>query len=384
MDKNTTRIKQYTENDSNLYFALELGGPNWKLAFSIGLGQNPRLRTIPPRDLEALFREIAAAKKRFHVSESARVFSCYEAGRDGFWLHRCLVSKGIENLIVDSASIEVNRRKRRAKTDRLDAQKLVSMLMRHQGGERKVWSIVHVPTVEEEDRRQMHREREGLKKEIDRTKNRIRGLLATEGIRLEPRMNLSEEKLAAMRIKGSRSPLPARLRSRLKREWEHVIFLKSQLASLEKERREEVQRGEDPDLNKIKRMQTLKGIGEQSSWPVVREFFGWRTFKNRGEVGSLAGLTGTPHDSGDEKRDQGISKAGNRHIRGVMIEIAWSWIRYQPKSALTQWFINRFASGGKVARKIGIVAVARRLLIALWEFIEMGVIPEGAELKANA
>jgi len=384
VNKKTTRKQQYTETISNLYLAFELGAPKWKLAFSTGLGQKPRLRNINIRDLKALEKEIAAAKKRFHLPTEARVLSCYEAGRDGFWLDRFLTSIGIENSVVDSSSIEVNRRKRRAKTDRLDAEKLVQMLIRfHFLGDRKVWSVVCVPSPEEEDRRQMHRERYALKKERNRTMNRIRGLLATQGIRLGSGISLTDRELASIRLWDG-SFLPGRLRNRLKREWEHVTFLKNQLAELEREQSDEMRRAEEPDLEKIKGLQTLRGIGGISSWVLVREFFGWRKFNNRKEVGSLAGYTGTPYDSGTGKKEQGISKAGNRHIRNVAVELAWSWIRFQPDSVITQWFNKRFANAGKRGRKVGIVAVARRLLIALWRFLEWGVIPDGAELKATA
>ena len=384
MNKKTTRKQQYTETTTNLYLAFELGAPKWKLAFSIGLGQKPRLRNINQRDLVALQKEIGAAKKRFHLPADTAVLSCYEAGRDGFWLHRHLTSIGVENSVVDSSSIEVNRRKRRAKTDRLDAEKLVQMLIRfHFLEDRKVWSVVCVPSPEAEDRRQMHRERYALKKERDRAMNRIRGLLATEGIRFSGTMNLTDERLASIRLWDG-SCLPTRLRNRLKREWEHVMFLKNQLAALEQERRNEMKQAEEPDVEKIKALQILRGIGDVGSWVIVREFFGWRKFRNRKEVGSLAGYTGTPYDSGTGKKEQGISKAGNRYIRRVMVELSWSWLRFQPDSALTQWFNERFADGGKKARKVGIVAVARKLLIALWRFLEWGVIPDGAQLKAKA
>lgn len=383
MNKKTTRKQQYNGMDSDLYLAFELGAPKWKLAFTVGLGQKPRIRNIPIHDRKALEKEIAAAKKRFHLTEDVRVVSCYEAGRDGFWLHRYLTSIGVENLVVDSSSIEVNRRKRRAKTDRLDAEKLVEMLIRyHFFGHKKIWSIVRVPSVEAEDRRQLHRERQALKKEKDRTMNRIRGLLATQGIRLGPRISLREKQLASLRLWDG-SLLPGRLRNRLKREWEHMMFLKNQIATVEKERRDEIRRSEEPDVEKILMLRKLKGIGDVSSWVMVREYFGWRKFNNRKEVGSLSGLTGTPYDSGKGKREQGISKAGNRRVRSVAVELAWSWIRYQPGSKLTQWFMRRFAEGGKRARKVGIVGVARQLLIALWRFLQWGVIPDGAELKAT-
>jgi transposase len=383
VNKKTTRTKKYTETPAYLYVAFELGSPNWKLAFTTGLGQEPRMRTIEARNTETIKREIEAAKKRFKLSEQALVVSCYEAGRDGFWLHRYLIANGIENLVVDSSSIEVNRRKRRAKTDRLDAKKLSKMLVRfHSHGEEDIWKIVRVPSPEDEDRRQIHREKKALEKEIQRTINRIRGLLAAQGVRLNGSLKLSDDRIAAIRL-WDKSPLPEKLKRRISRNWEQVVFLKKQLAEIKDQRREEMSRGEEPDIEKIKRLRSLKSIGEESSWVMVREFFGWRKFNNGGEVGSLAGLTGTPFDSGAQKREQGISKAGNRHIRGVAIELAWSWMRFQPNSILTKWFNERFASGGKVARKIGIVAVARKLLIALWEFVQMGVIPEGAEFKAT-
>ncbi len=384
MNKKTTRREQYSGTDGDLYLAFELGSPNWILGFSVGMGQKPRRRAIAARDLQALQKEIVAAKKRFHLQEDARVLSCYEAGRDGFWLHRHLVCIGVDNIIVDSASIEVNRRRRRAKTDRLDVEKLLRMLIRfHLHGEKKIWSVVRVPSVEEEDRRQLHRERQAIKKEKDRTMNRIRGLLATQGIKIKPRQELTADRLAQIRT-YSGSGLPERIRNRIQREWEHVAFLKNQLAAVEKERRMELRQGAEPDVEKIKALRKLKGIGDVGSWVIVREFFGWRKFRNRKEVGSLAGLTATPFNSGEGKKEQGISKAGSRHVRAIAIELAWTWTQFQPRSALTQWFMKRFAKGGTRSRKVGIVALARRLLITLWKFLETGVIPEGAELKANA
>ncbi len=383
MNKKTTRVRQYSETQPTLYLALELGGPDWSLAFSIGLGQKARRRTIKAADLAGLKKELAAAKKRFDLPITSRVVSCYEAGRDGFWLHRYLIASGIENLVVDSSSIEVNRRRRRAKTDRLDAESLVRLLLRYDSlGERKVWSVVRVPSPEEEDRRQMHRERFALKKEKDRTNNQIKGLLATQGIRLSSK-DLSEKRLEAVRLWDG-SPLPARLKLRLKRELALLVFLKEQMAALEGERKEELSRGEEPDLEKVEALQKLRGLGPTGSWVLVREFFGWRKFNNRKEVASLAGLTSTPFKSGKMEREQGISKAGNRRIRAVAIELAWSWTRFQPRSALTLWFRERFACAGKKARKVGIVALARRLLIELWRYLETGALPQGAELKQAA
>jgi transposase len=383
MTKKTTRGNQYTENQETLFLALELGATKWGLGFSTGLGQKPRRRTIESGQTEVLQAEIESAKKRFGLSRSAHVKNCYEAGRDGFWLHRYLTSVGIQNVIVDSSSIEVNRRKRRAKTDKMDVGKLLLMLIRYHYGEEKIWSVVRVPSAEEEDRRQLHRELRAARKEKTRTTNRIKGLLASQGIRITRGMNLEHKQLDAIRLWDGAS-LGERLKSRLRREWEHVLFLKKQIAEIEATRRKEVKERKEPDLGKIGQLMKLQGVGPESSWIMVRELFGWRKFRNRREVASLIGVTPTPYDSGHTKHEQGISKAGNRHVRAIAIELAWSWLRYQPKSRITIWFMKRFAEGGTRARKVGIVALARRLVIELWRYLEWGVLPEGAQLKAHA
>jgi len=197
-------------------------------------------------------------------------------------------------------------------------------------------------------------------------------------------MELSKGRLDSIRLWNG-SPLAHALKSRLQREWRHVLFLKRQILDLEVERRRALQQQNSAtDVAKVRQLTLLRAVGPNSSWVLVREFFGWRKFKNRREVGSLSGLTPTPYDSGDTRREQGISKSGNRHVRGVAIELAWSWLRHQPDSKLSRWFMERFASAGTRARKIGIVGLARRLLIDLWRFLETGVIPEGAELKVPA
>ena len=382
MTKKATRNTKYSENQPVLFLALELGASKWELAFSTGFGQKPRRLSIGGGDTAAFETEIVQAKKRFGLSKATPVVSCYEAGRDGFWVHRYLINAGIENVIVDSSSIEVNRKKRRAKTDKLDAAKLLLMLMRYHYGEHKVWGVVRVPSPEEEDRRQLHRELRTAKKEKTRTTNRIKGLLATQGIRIRGRMDLSKERLDAIRLWNG-TGLGEGLKNRLRREWQHVEFLKEQIKELEGTRRSQVKEGKEPDLGKIEQLANLQGIGPESSWVTVRELFGWRRFRNGREVGSLLGLTPTPFKSGDSTAEQGISKAGNRHVRAIAIEMAWSWVRYQPQSKLTRWFMKRFWEGGKRSRKVGIVALARRLMIALWRYLEGGVIPEGALLKAE-
>jgi transposase len=376
--KGTTYDRQYS-TVGRLYLAFELGNREWKLGFSVGIGQRPRRRKIEAGDLAALSWEIGQAKKRFGLPERAEVLSCYEAGRDGFWLHRYLVASGVENLVVDSASIEVNRRAKRAKTDRLDVGKLVTMLIRHHSGEKKVWSVVHVPSVEAEDKRHLHRELATLKQDRTRHSNRIQGLLVGQGVRLTVRGDFLE-RLEGVRLWDG-SPVQPGLRSRLEREYAGWQFVDGQIQELEAERAELLRTSTDPSVEQVRQLLRLQGIGENSAWLFVMEFFGWRDFRNRREVGSLAGLTATPYQSGDESRDQGISQAGNCWVRAMATEISWGWLRFQPQSELSRWFQQRFGGGSKRIRKIGIVALARKLLIALWRYLEYGEIPAGAQLK---
>jgi transposase len=368
-----------TTSERVLFMAFELSEKTWKLGFTTGPGHQPRERPVAARHQARLLQEIAQAKRRFGLPETAPVVSCYEAGREGFWLHRFLQAQGITNHVVDSSSIEVNRRKRRAKSDALDVRKLLSMLIRYEHGERDVWRVVHVPSVEAEDKRQLHRDLETLKQERASTTTRIKGLLSSQGIRLTS-LSKFPEQLEALRLWDG-SPLPSGLRRRLLRVYAHHEFLSQQISELEAERRTQLQSAQDASIEKVRQLMSLRGIGINGAWLLVMEFFSWRDFKNRREVGGLAGLTPTPYQSGASAREQGITKSGNRHIRWMTTELAWSWLRYQPESALSCWFRERFGGGGKRLRRIGIVAVARKLLIALWRFLETGVIPEGAELK---
>jgi transposase len=379
-----TRTSKYTSTASEvaqvLYVAFELGVDEWKLGFTKDLGTKPRVRVVSARDLKQLAREITAAKQWFALPATAMVRSCYEAGRDGFWLHRHLVAEGIDNRVVDSASIEVNRRQRRAKSDGLDARKLLTMLLRYDAGEKKVWSVVRVPTVEEEDRRQLHRELRTVKQERTRVVNRMQGLLASQGMRFPKGRNMTEL-LEAMRLWDG-TPLPAGLHARLNREWEHAQFLHAKILELERQRSRAIKHDRGDVIDKVRQLLRLRAIGETGAWVYVYEFFGWRQFNNRKEVGAAAGLVPTPYQSGDGQQELGISKAGNRHIRAIAIEMAWAWLRYQPRSRLSRWFEERFSRGGPRARKVGIVALARKLLIDLWRFLRDGTVPEGALLKA--
>lgn len=374
----TARPEEYT-SDSVMFMAFELSAGKWKVGTTAGICQKPRERSIDAGDLERVLEEISKAKKRFGLPAGARVVSCYEAGRDGFWIHRWLESQGIENVVIDPASVHVDRRKKKAKTDRLDLGKLLRTLIRWNGGEAKAWSVAQVPSVKDEDDRQLHRELQTLKNESTRHINRIKSLLISQGVKLPIRKDFIEL-LQQCRVWDG-SPLPERLVRRLEREYRRLEIVRQQILQLEVERREALKVSTDEKIEKVRQMRRLRGIGINSSWLFVMEFFGWRKFENRRQVGSLAGLTPTPHESGAMSRELGIDKAGNARIRTMAIEIAWSWLRFQPRSELSLWFERRFGNGGKRARRIGIVALARRLLVALWRFVDQGVAPAGAILS---
>lgn len=377
----TTHIKEYTANQPHLYMAFELSQTKWLLGFTIGFGQRPRLRSIAARDLAALPNEIHLARERFGLGEETPVISCYEAGRDGFWLHRYLSSIGISNLVVDSASIEVNRRAKQAKTDKLDLDKLLTMLMRYEAGEKKVWQVVHVPSPEVEDHRHLHRELADLKAQRTQHTNRIKGYLSNQGVCLEVRDSFSE--LVKHQRLWNGEPLPPGLQARLRCEYQRFQLVQQQIKALEVERRNMLRHSPQPEMEQVRRLLRLRGIGINCAWLYVMEFFCWRAFRNRREVGALAGLTPMPHRSGEEDHELGISKVGNRHIRAMAIEIAWIWLRYQPNSELSRWYQRRFGKGSKRLHKIGIVALARKLLIAIWRYLEFGTVPTGAVLKSS-
>ena len=306
-----------------LFMALELREKTWKLGCTTGHGQQPRERTIAARLMTRLLQEVAQAKQRFGLPEAAPVVSCYEAGREGFWLHRFLQAQGITNAVVDSSAIAVNRRQRRAKSDGLDVRKLVSMLMRYEHGERDVWRVVHVPSVEAEDQRHLHRDLETLQQERASTTTRIKGLRSSQGIRLAS-LSTFPAQLEGLRLWDG-SPLPSGLRRRLWRVYAHYQCLSDQIAEVDAERRALLHSSQEASIEKVRQLMQLQGIGINGSWLLVMEFFGWRALKNRREVGGLAGLTPTPYHSGDSARDQGITKSGNRHVRWMTMELAWSW-----------------------------------------------------------
>jgi transposase len=248
----TTHVHQETACTPTLFLAFELGVNTWKLGFTTGAAQRPRERPVPAGACQTVLEEIRRAKSRFGLPEEARVVSGYEAGRDGFWLHRFFVSQGVENIVVDSASIEVNRRYRRAKTDRLDVHRLLTMLLRHVAGEKKVWSVVRVPSVADEDRRQLHRELVTTKRDRTRVINRIKGLLAGYGIRMALHGDVETELEEVRQWDGT--PLPAALRARLKREWQKVQHLTEHIGSLEAERRAGLRTSEERGMEQVRQL----------------------------------------------------------------------------------------------------------------------------------
>jgi transposase len=374
MDAPNTALRgQDTTIVGRLYVAFESGDRSWKLSLGDGV-RAPSRCTVAAGDTAAVQTAIAKARVRCHLASDAPVRSCYEAGRDGFWLHRWLSGQGIANLVVDPASIEVNRRARRAKTDRLDSDKLLSMLMRYYGGERRVWAVARIPTPEQEDERRVHRELERLRQERTAHSNRIRSLLVLHNLRVE---RIGGRAWAHWWAQQTGQLLPG-LRAEIEREFERLSLVAGQIRTLEALQARQVRSGAQPAIAVLSR---LAGIGTGSAWTLVKELFGWRQFHNRREVAGCLGLAPAPYSSGTSEVEQGISKAGNKRARWLMVELAWSWLRFQPASQLSQWFDERFAGGGKRMRRIGIVALARRLSIALWRYLEHGEIPFGATLK---
>ena len=373
----STAMTRMDQSTKTLYVAFELGEKEWKLAMSPGLEVRPRLRSLRARRTAQLLEILEKERQRFGAEQ---VVSCYEAGRDGFWLDRFLHAHDIDNRIVDSASIEVRRRSRRIKTDRLDAQKLLTMLHREALGERDLWSVVHVPCAADEDARSLQREYRTLVKERSRSSNRIKGLLASQGL-VAPRIDRHFPDWLASAQLWDGARVPSGIRARVEREFARWRFTHDQVLALEKERRDRTKDETDRSLEKVRALYAVKGIGLGAAWTWGLEFFTWRNFRNGKQVGALAGLAPTPYQSGDSEHELGISRAGNRWVRGLAIEIAWGWLRHQPDSALTHWYNERFARGGPRARKVGIVALARKLLVALWRYVETGALPEGAVLK---
>jgi transposase len=359
--------------------AVELGQQWWKVGFTTGSERRPWVRRIAAGALDTLTREVASAKQRFGVVSTASVQSCYEAGRDGFWLHRWLVAQGIANRVVDSSSIEVSRRARRAKTDRLDLHGLLTSLDRAVRGDTRVWHVVHVPTVADEDARQLHRSLATLQTDRTRLINRLKGVMAAIGLRL-PVTRTFEQQLATARLVDG-TPAPPGAVARLRQVCGQLRFVEQQLAEGQMTRTALPLTSAAATDRSVARLQQLRAVGPVGAWTLSTEIFGWRAIRNGRQLGALVGLVSAPYDSGDSHQDQGITHAGNATVRTLMVQLARGWVRYQPTSVLTHWYHRRFGGRGPRAERIGIVAVARRLLIALWRYVDTGVVPAGAVLK---
>jgi transposase len=379
MMQTMTRGSEFSVVTAHLLVAFELGQRWWHVGFTTGLGQRPRRRRIAAGDLQTLGIELQRAKGRFGVPADAPVISCYEAGRDGFWLHRYLTAHAVTNYVIDSASIEVNRRARRSKTDQLDLGGLLNLLARYVAGDRRCWRVVRVPSVAAEDARQLHRTLETLQGDRTRLINRLTSVLATLGVRLRVTADFLRQVEAARLWDGT--PIPAGARDRLRRDWQQLQGIAAQIKAGQAARTALRVEVDTPTGRYVAGLQTLRAIGPTGAWVLATEIFGWRDIRNGRQLGALVGLVPARYDSGTMRRDLGITRAGNAHVRRVMVQLAWGWLRYQPTSALSQWYQQRFGGGGPRVRRVGIVALARKLLVAVWRYIDAGVVPEGALLK---
>jgi transposase len=369
---------------ATVHVVFELSKAKWHLSVLLPGSEKPSRYTIAGGDVTALASLLARCRAQADRSgKPVRVLSCYEAGLDGHWLHRWLSGQGVISYEVDPSSIEVNRRARRAKTDRIDLDKLMRTFLAYLRGEPQVCSMVHVPTVADEDRKRRTRERERLLKERTAHSNRIKGLLQGQGIRdvfpLKPGFIAS---LDALRT-GDGHLLAPRLKAEIVREHERLCLVAQQLRGLEATSKAEL-RAAAPGSTEAEIMQLidLKSIGPVGAQELVNEVF-YRSFDNRRQVGSYIGLTGTPYNSGDSRREQGISKAGNRRARKLAIELAWLWLRHQPDSELSRWYRQRVGDMTGRVKRITIVALARKLMVALWRYLTAGVVPTGAVLRPS-
>ncbi|MBM9595084.1 IS110 family RNA-guided transposase [Roseitranquillus sediminis] len=369
---------------STCYAAIDLSKARWVVAVLAPEDDEMRLYRLDGFDVAGLVDVLNAARVQgADDSMRRRVVCCFETGYDGFWLQRTLEAHGIETLVVDPGSFLVNRRARPAKTDRIDAVRMVEMLRRYDAGDRSVFSTVRIPSVAEEDSKRIHRERIRLMREKTGHINRIRALLALQGVRIaNPAGKKWRRKLEGLRTADGR-PFPQQLMREIVRSFERLEMVCEMASALERERDELLAETDLPGREKAHLLERLRGIGRHSALLLASEVY-VRSFRNRRHLASYLGLTPSPHASGDVERCQGISKAGNRQARTLSIELAWSWLRYQPRSALAQWFRAHTGAQGAGRRKAAIVALARKLVIALWRYVETGLVPSGAVMKAEA
>lgn len=372
-------------SENTVYVAIELSFSSWLVAARLPGTERSRLHRIEAGNTLALLALMAELRSRASTKrgEAVEVACCFEAGRDGFWLHRVLTAHGIAAYVLEPTSILVNRRARRAKTDRLDAEGMLRVLATWLGGDRQVCSMVRVPTPDEEDAKRPHRERQHLVQERLRLENRIEGLLFTQGIRKRPSLRSWEREMAELRTGDGRA-LPPLLRAELERLRRRLVLVLELIRELEAERDSAMIAAADDDVTqKITALQRIRGIGANFAAVLVREVF-YRSFANRRQLASYVGIVPMPYQSGGVDRDRSISRMGNPRARTSMIQLAWLWLRSQPDSALATWFRERVGALQGRTRRIAIVAVARKLLIALWHYVETGVIPESIAVRAEA
>ena len=380
-----TEQAQAARDGAVVFVAMELSKATWLLAAQASPSGKTSSHKLDGGDivgLLALLRRLQAREQRASGNE-VQVVVGYEAGYDGFWLQRRLAANEITCWVMDPGSLQVDRRARRAKTDRLDAAMLLRALMAWCRGDRTACHMVQVPSVEREDARRTHRERQRLIAERVQHVNRVKGLLATQGIYMfQPLRRDRWARLEELRT-GDGHELPARLHREIEREFRRLELVLEQIEASEAERDAAVAAPapDDVDAAKVAQLSKLGGIGTELATVLVREAL-YRPFTNRKEVAAYAGLTPSPYASGDRHREQGISKAGNPLLRKAMVELAWLWLRYQPDSVLARWFNERVGAVRGRIRKITAVALARKLLVALWRYVTTGLVPEGARLKA--
>jgi transposase len=366
------------ELSGELYMAMELSNRRWRLGFSNRI--KTRQKSVEARDLKGVLKQIKLAKEKLGLAADARVVICFEAGRDGHWIHRWLSQAGFKVLEIDSSSIETAQGRKHVKTDRVDVEKLLDLLMRYWHGYRRAFAVVRVPSKEAEASMRLNREADHLVKERTRVKNRLTSLLVLQGLTKVPLGKGFETWLGSVQLWDGEG-LSQELTAELLRLYERYQLLGAQSKEVEKAYQEELRTGTSRVAEQRRQLQQLKSIGPRFSRTLSAEMFSWRQFANTKQVGGMSGLVPTPNQSGDSARQRGISKTSASRLRATAIEMSWLWLRWQPDSELSLWFNRRFAQGGKRMRRVGIVAVARKLLIALWKYLEHGEIPKGAVMS---
>jgi len=367
-----------------IFVSMELSRSTWLItSLSPGGGEKMSKHSVPAGDVCTLLTRFSVLKQKAfaRTGKSFPIIVIQEAGLDGFWIHRVLQNEGIESHVVDPASIATSRRRRRAKTDRIDGEALLRTLLAYKRGEPRVCAMVKAPAPEEEDRRRLCRERKVLIAERVEHINRIKGLLFSQGVSgYEPLRRDRRRRLDELRT-GDGRPLPMHLKVQISRELDRLELLLEQIKAVEAERDALLAEQQVAAPGPVAMLLDIKGVGPEFAAILWLEGL-FRHFDNRRQIASYAGLAPTPWQSGSVDREQGVSKTGNPRLRTTLIQLAWLWLRHQPQSALALWFEERVRRNGGRLKKTTIVALARKLLIALWKYVTAGVVIEGAVMKA--